>query len=299
MSIGNVQAIRDWINTNYYDKNAIIDSFCQEYNFILQAGGSESVIVTEDSALGRSWNFTTNTGGNLSNVKLKLIPGTTLTLRGSVSNQTFTQQVGLDAGTTQTLYCMPKGSMFWYGNICAWNIAQISTVTSGTSNLQSIDGSSNYNICGGREVGSQALKMGFGFTNQSINCDKTNISQYSGTCKYYRSAAAPINNFTNWKFTYTPHKNKANNGLKVQIIFDPNMYVFNVLDNSTSIITENKTTAYSGFGNKPTGTVINTLIAKPYPSAIPQIWVESTLQNSESATDDVKNYIDIHEFYLY
>ena len=116
MSIGNVQAIRDWINTNYYSKQEIIDLFATEYRGTIYGGTNEIVTVTNTGYLGTVQTFNLSTSGYLQNIAIKALPGDTITLKGSISNQTFSHTFGLKTTGLQ-FYCMPKNTIYWYGNM--------------------------------------------------------------------------------------------------------------------------------------------------------------------------------------
>lgn len=122
MSIGNVQAIRDWINTNYYSKQEILDTFAYKYSARLYGAPNESITLTNTS-LGTDPEIYTldNTGqkGYMTGDRVYIygFPGDTITLKGSVSNQTFTTKLGIDTSSVQQLYCMHPKTLLWYGNV--------------------------------------------------------------------------------------------------------------------------------------------------------------------------------------
>lgn len=76
-------------------------------NIVTVYGGAYETITID----GYGGSFTTNADGSVSHA----LPLGTITLKGSVSGQSFTRTV---TSSTTNVYVMPEGALYWYGNEC-------------------------------------------------------------------------------------------------------------------------------------------------------------------------------------
>ena len=198
MSIGNTQAIRDWINANYYNKQEIIDRFAVEYNCNIRGGSNETITITNPT-LETVQTVTTKANGQTSDyanqsVKIKALPGDTISLKGGSSNQTFTYTFGLSSDFDNNfIYCMPPRTILWYGNVMYTSAAtgtlirvsgdnaspnNITISNNNTSQPRTYIGIKNSNVSTDIDYGRypQVWK-----TNNPFNFDTTGINQQSNT----------------------------------------------------------------------------------------------------------------------
>ena len=118
MSVGNIEAIKDWLQTNYslsYKQKAL-ETYFTKYYITFSGVPYETVTATNGSFLLDPISVTLDENG-IATTEAYFLPGDTVTFTGS--HLSYEKQYTFGLETTNVLIrIMPEGALFWYGNQC-------------------------------------------------------------------------------------------------------------------------------------------------------------------------------------
>lgn len=117
MSVGNINAISDWINSKYSlsNKEKAMMTYFTKYT-ITFSGASNEIITVVNSALSLDYGYIQLDSDGIAQREMYFLPGDTVIFNGSQSNYNKEYTFGFD--TTPLIRVMPDGAIFWYGNQC-------------------------------------------------------------------------------------------------------------------------------------------------------------------------------------
>lgn len=195
MSVGNIEAIKDWLQTNYslsYKQKAL-ETYFTKYYITFSGVPYETVTATNGSLLLDPVSITLDEDG-LATTEAYFLPGDTVTFVGSHVSYAKEYTFGID--TNVFIRIMPDGALFWYNNQCV-------DVTGGWE----LKGLANANPTGVVDnkmfytnVASQPATSGGQYTNTNIykTKNKINISNYNKISIHGIRTACTYKNDYHW-----------------------------------------------------------------------------------------------------
>lgn len=101
MNIASLEAIKDWIEANYYSDEEIANTFYIDYTLTIK-GNANEVIAIKDQVSERTYSLTLGNNGQ-GTITVKFLPGDTILIHGSKHNNTVTVNLSLDTAITISL----------------------------------------------------------------------------------------------------------------------------------------------------------------------------------------------------
>lgn len=139
MSVGNINAISDWINSKYSlsNKEKAMMTYFTKYT-ITFSGASNEIITVVNSALSLDYGYVQLDSNGLAQREMYFLPGDVVTFNGSQSNYIKEYTFGFD--TNPLIRVMPDGAIFWYGNQCTdmtggWSLKGLQDQSSGNNTV--------------------------------------------------------------------------------------------------------------------------------------------------------------------